>query len=207
MYTDLVQGLVMIVGALLVFVASMRAVEGGFSGMSRILMEHDRESMGPWGTIGMLGCLSWYFVFSLGAAGQPHVITKMMMNKDVRAARRMLPISVFGYALTALLWIGIGLAMRALVVSGEFAPLLDANGDPKPDLAAPQFLLNFAHPLLAGIVPSDADSAVWEPAHLDGLPSLPLELSYISRWINGPALKEAYMPITMNGVMMKRWQP
>ena len=58
----------------------------------------------------------------------------------------MLPVSVFGYAISALLWIGIGLSMRALVLSGQEPPLLEA------DNAAPQFLQHYAHPLLAGVV-------------------------------------------------------
>ena len=95
-YTDLVQGLVMMISAALVFVAAVWAVDGGLHGMSQTILRDDPEAIGPWGTLGMFGCLSWYFVFSLGVAGQPHVVTKLMMNKRVGDARRMLPISIFG---------------------------------------------------------------------------------------------------------------
>ncbi len=146
-YTDLLQGLVMMVAAVLVLLAAVFAVKGGFEGMSQAIMQDDREAIGPWGTLGMFGCLSWYFVFSLGAAGQPHVVTKMMMTRNVRDARHMLPISVLGYAVSALLWIGIGLAMRALVIQGVHQPPLEAA-----DHAAPQFLQTYTHPILAGVV-------------------------------------------------------
>ena len=58
----------------------------------------------------------------------------------------MLPISAIGYAVTALLWISIGLCMRALVLQGEYPSLTGA------DNAAPEFLQHYAHPLLAGVV-------------------------------------------------------
>ncbi|MGE0377968.1 MAG: hypothetical protein AB7I48_15260 [Planctomycetaceae bacterium] len=145
-YTDVVQGLMMVVAAVLVCVAAMSAVDGGFRGMSETLVRDDPAAIGPWGTLGMIGCLSWYFVFTLGGAGQPHVITKMMMTRRVKDIRHMLPLSIVGYSLTALLWISIGLAMRALVIQGRHPELTDANA------AAPQFLQHYTHPILAGLV-------------------------------------------------------
>ncbi len=145
-YTDLIQGMVMMVAAVLVLAAAVMAFDGGFSGMSEALRADDPEAIGPWGSLGMMGSLSWYFVFALGLAGQPHVITKMMMNRRIRDARQILPISIGSYAVSALLWISIGLVMRALVVSGAHPELSGS------DAAAPEFLQSYAHPLLAGVV-------------------------------------------------------
>ena len=145
-YTDLVQGGIMLVAALLVFLAAYNGVDGGFAGMSETIMKDDPGAMSPWGTKGMLGCLSFYFVFALGLAGQPHIVTKFMMNRSVADVRWSLPITVIGFAVTALLWIGIGMAMRALVLQGEHATLSAA------DQAAPEFLKNYASPVLAGVV-------------------------------------------------------
>ena len=92
-YTDLFQGLIMIVAAVLVFVTAALAVQGGFPEMSRTIMEDDPEAIGPWGTLGMIGCLSWYFLFVLGGSGQPHIITKIMMNRRVTDAKFILPVS------------------------------------------------------------------------------------------------------------------
>ena len=145
-YTDLFQGLIMIVAALLVFFYAYRALPGGFTEMSQTIARDDPESMSPWGTLGMLGCMSWYFLFALGGVGQPHIVTKMMMNKKVRDVRFILPISVIGFAVSALLWISIGLAMRALVLQGLHSELAEA------DAAAPQFLQVKTPAILAGIV-------------------------------------------------------
>ena len=145
-YTDLIQGSIMAIAGVLVFVAAFSAVDGGAAGISSIIMADDRESMGPWGTIGMFACLSWFFMFTVGQAGQPHIVTKAMMIRDIRSYRFMPAITVTGYTITALLWVSIGLAMRALVLSGQHPELASA------DAAAPEFLHHYAHPILAGIV-------------------------------------------------------
>lgn len=133
-YTDLVQGIIMVVAAVLVLLTTIAAVDGGMTGMSRAILADDPEAISPWGTLGMVGCLSFYFVFVLGAAGQPHVITKLMMTRNVDDARHMLPVSVVGYGVSALLWIAIGLGMRTLVLQGVHAELTNA------DDAASEFL-------------------------------------------------------------------
>lgn len=145
-YTDLVQGAVMMVASVLVFFTVLGTFEGGMAEISFLLQSDDPEAIGPWGTLGMLGCLSWFFLFALGGVGQPHVVTKSMMVRRFSDIRHIVPISFVAYSIAALLWIGIGLAMRALVVSGAH-PALDT-----PDAAAPQFLQFYTHPLLAGVV-------------------------------------------------------
>lgn len=157
-YTDLAQGIIMMVAALLVFFAVIASVEGGFAGMSETILQDDKGAMSPWGTKGMFGALSWYFVFSLGIAGQPHVITKFMMSRKVEDARFTLPVTVFGFATTALLWLGIGLAMRALVLQGKHPDLNDADG------AAAAFLKSYAHPVLAGVVFAGLFAAIMSTA-------------------------------------------
>ena len=157
-YTDLIQGAIMIVAAMLVFLTVLFTFDGGFTEMSGIIKTDNAAAIGPWGTMGMIGCISWMFVFSVGALGQPHIMTKIMMNKKVSDAKHILPVSIFGYLTTALLWIGIGLVMRALVLSGGH-PVLGS-----PDEAASQFLQNYAHPLLAGIVFAGLFAAIMSTA-------------------------------------------
>lgn len=157
-YTDLVQGFIMMIAAVLVFLAAINAVDGGISGMSQTLAEDDPAAISPWGTVGVFGCLSWYFVFALGAAGQPHVITKLMMTKRSDTAQMTLPVSLVGYMVTALLWIGIGLAMRAVVLEGVYPQLKS------PDAAAPEFLQHYTHPILAGTVFAGLFAAIMSTA-------------------------------------------
>lgn len=157
-YTDVVQGAVMIVAGLLVFITALFAVEGGMTRTVTTIMADDPEAISPWGTLGIMGCLSWYFLFALGGAGQPHIVTKMMMNRRLQDAKNILPISVLGYTVSALLWISIGLTMRALVIQGAHPEL--AN----PDDAAPQFLQHYAHPILAGVVFAGLFAAIMSTA-------------------------------------------
>ena len=157
-YTDVFQGLIMIVAAVLVFLTAATTVDGGFTEMSQTIMADDPEAMGPWGTLGMIGCLSWYFLFALGGAGQPQVVTKIMMNRRVRDARTILPLSMVGYTVSALLWLSIGLAMRTLVLQGAH-PELESSGH-----AATAFLQTYAHPLLAGVVFAGLFAAIMSTA-------------------------------------------
>jgi Na+/proline symporter len=106
----------------------------------------DPAFLGPWGTRGPLTALSWYLLFALGAAGQPHGITKFLMLRDINALRWGALLTGCCYAFLSLLWMSLGLAMRTLVEKGKHPPL------ESPDLAAPVFLLNYTPELLAGIV-------------------------------------------------------
>jgi len=157
-YTDLIQGGVMIIAALLIFLTVMYTFDGGITEMNQVIQADDPAAIGPWGTLGMVGCMSWLLMFGLGGSGQPHVITKLMMNKKVSDARHILPVSILGYLFSGLLWIGIGLVMRALVVSGQHPELASA------DEAASQFLQHYAHPVLAGIVFAGLFAAIMSTA-------------------------------------------
>ena len=145
-YTDVIQGVIMIVASVLVFVTVLGTFEGGMAEISRIVATDDRAAGGPWGTVGIMGGLAWFFVFGIGVAGQPHIITKFMMLRRVKEVRYVIPVGVLAYSVAALLWIGIGFAMRALVISGGHPPLAT------PDAASAEFLRAFTHPLLAGVV-------------------------------------------------------
>lgn len=157
-YTDLIQGSMMMVAAVLIFITVVNTYDGGMTEISQIIQSDDAEAIGPWGTLGMIGCLSWLFLFGLGGCGQPHVITKLMMNRKVTDAKTIYPISIVGYLFAALLWIGIGLVMRALVISGDHAVLANA------DQAASQFLQTYAHPVLAGVVFAGLFAAIMSTA-------------------------------------------
>ena len=145
-YTDVLQGLVMVVAGVLILITAMQAFDGGLREASEIVLADDGESMMPFGAAGIITSLGWFFVFGIGLAGQPHIVTKMMMNRNLADNRSILPLSLLGYMVSAFLWISIGLVMRAAVVGGSAEPL------GLPDDAASTFLAMFASPLLAGIV-------------------------------------------------------
>lgn len=156
-YTDLFQGLLMLGASIAVLVQCLR-VGGGMSAISETLWTMDPEFFGPWGSRGDLAALSWMLLFGIGAAGQPHAITKLMMLKDIRQLRWGALAAGGSYLVLAMLWMGIGLAMRTLVVRGEH-PALE-----NPDLAAPTFLLAYTPELLAGIVFAGLLAAVMSTA-------------------------------------------
>jgi SSS family transporter len=157
-YTDLFQGAVMIVASILVFLAARAAFTGGITGMSEAIAADDPETMAPFGSVGILAGLSWMLVFALGAAGQPHVITKHMMFKRVGDLRSIIVVSLFASFSSIFLVTGIGLAMRALVVTGGHPELAH------PDAAAPDFLQAYTNPVLAGVVFAGIFAAVMSTA-------------------------------------------
>ncbi len=144
-YTDLFQGVLMMVASLAVFYYALDAA-GGLSAMSTTLWDMDPAFIGPWGTRGPLTALSWILLFAVGGVGQPHGITKFLMLRDIRDLKWGALLTGVCYALLSLLWMSIGLSMRALVASGRQSPL------DSPDLAAPVFLLGYTPELLAGVV-------------------------------------------------------
>ncbi|MFZ5633162.1 MAG: sodium:solute symporter family transporter [Bacillota bacterium] len=143
--TDFVQGFIMIFASVSVFFAAIFA-GGGMSNITTTLAGVDPNLIGPFGAMPILTCLTWYFVFAIGNSGQPHMIHKFFMIKDPKKLAWAALLSGVAYMLCSLLWMSVGLSMRALVAN-KTTPAL-AN----PDLAAPTFLLNFTHPVLAGIV-------------------------------------------------------
>ncbi len=157
-YTDMFQGVVMVVAGFLVFLTTLFVFDGGATAAVATILRDDAEAAGPWGTVGMIGCLSWYFMFTVGAAGQPQILTKGMMIERVQNYRWVPLVTVFGYTLTALLWVSIGLVMRALVLAGAHPELSGA------DAAAPAFLQQYAHPVLAGIVFAGLFAAIMSTA-------------------------------------------
>ena len=113
----------MIVAGALILIAATSVFDGGMQEATSIILADDAETVMPYGAAGIMSSLGWFFVFGLGLAGQPHIITKMMMNKDLRDNRSMLPLSLFGYAMAALLWVSIGIVMRAAVLDGRVEPV------------------------------------------------------------------------------------
>ena len=145
-YTDVVQGAIMMIAGALILFTAMSVFDGGLQEATSIILADDSEAMMPYGAAGIMASLGWFFVFGLGLAGQPHLITKMMMNRNIADNRSIFPMALLGYIMAALLWVSIGVVMRAAVIDGVIDPLT------QPDDAASVFLSIFASPLLACIV-------------------------------------------------------
>jgi Na+/proline symporter len=152
-YTDVFQGSVMAVSSLLVLAFALKA-GGGLHHISDTIMAADSKFLGPWGSAGPITALSFFFVFSIGSLGQPNVIHKFYMLKDPRQLKWYLLLMSVALLCGQLIYIAIGVATKALVVSGQFAPLA------KADQATPTFLLHAAPVVVAGLVFSGVAAAI-----------------------------------------------
>ncbi len=144
-YTDLFEGLVKTVASVTVFYFVLQA-GGGMAGISRAITAVDATFLGPWGKLPALSALSLFFVFGLGSLGQPHIAHKYYMLKDPRRLKWYPMLMSLAMSLTLLLYVGVGLAMRAKVASGALPPLVRA------DDATPAFVLAFTPSAVAGLV-------------------------------------------------------
>jgi Na+/proline symporter len=148
-YTDLLQGGLMVGAAVAVFSYAL-AAGGGLEAMTRSIADSERFGAGHLDPLGggipVFTAMGFFFVFAVGTLGQPHMLHKFFMLDDPRKLK-WLPVILGGsQTLCILIWLGIGLAVPALVASGRIPPLA------KPDDASPQFLLHFTPEILAGVV-------------------------------------------------------
>ncbi len=147
-YTDLFQGALMVGAAVAVFCYALSA-GGGLESMAEAIAGSDRfgpSHLDPLGGLPVFTAIGFFFVFAVGNLGQPHMLHKFFMLDDPRKLKWMPLIVGVTQSLCVLIWLGIGLAVPALVAGGRLAPL--AN----PDEASPQFLLHFVPDVLAGLV-------------------------------------------------------
>ncbi|MCG8462119.1 MAG: hypothetical protein MI919_38030 [Holophagales bacterium] len=147
-YTDLFQGLLMTLAALGVFAYAVQA-GGGPSAMARAI--GGSEAFGPafldpLGSVPVFTAVGFFFVFAVGTLGQPHMLHKFYMLDDPRKLKWIPALVGTSQAACVLIWLGIGVAVPALVAQGRLDPLARA------DDAAPTFLLSYTPDLLAGAV-------------------------------------------------------
>ena len=152
-YTDVFQGTVMAAASLVVFLFALKS-GGGVAQISHTIMAADAKFLGPWGEVGPMAAISFFFVFSVGSLGQPHVVHKFYMLRDPRQLKWYPLLMTVALAVTQLLYVSVGVAMKGLVVGGSMAPLARA------DQATPQFLLHFTPVFVAGLVFSGVAAAI-----------------------------------------------
>jgi Na+/proline symporter len=159
-YTDLVQGGLMLFAALAVFDRALR-VNGGWRELTGSIASAEafgEPFLQPLGMTPVLTGLGLFFVFGVGVLGQPQMLHKFYMLRDVRMLRWM-PLVLGGSQTVCLLvWIGIGLAVPALVSRGALVPLARA------DDAAPLFVVGFVPDGLAGILLAAVLAAIMSTA-------------------------------------------
>jgi len=159
-YTDVVQGGLMLLAAVAVFGQALR-VTGGWQAMTGAIRDSGEFGAGfldPVGRAPVLTLFGFFFVFGIGVLGQPHMLHKFFMLDDPRKLRFM-PLTLgAGQALCVLIWIGIGLAVPALVAGGVMSRPIS------PDAAAPAFLLSQLPDAVAGLALAGILAAIMSTA-------------------------------------------
>ncbi len=149
-WTDFVQAITMIVGSIFVFAYAL-SFGGGMGSISHNLATADPAFVSPFGAMGapaatIFTALGWWILFSVGAAGQPHLVTKFYMSRNLKILRWGAPIAAATYAISSLLAFSTGLSMRAMVEAGQTAAPKSAS------VVGPVFVLEHTPGVVAGLI-------------------------------------------------------
>lgn len=149
-WTDFIQAITMIVGAVFVFFYAM-SFGGGMGTITRNLASADPALISPFGALGagstaVLVAIAWWVLFSVGSAGQPHLITKFYMSRNMEILKWGAPIAAISYAVSSLIAFSAGLSMRAMVEAGEIEETFSASE------VGPVFVLEYTPSVIAGLI-------------------------------------------------------
>jgi Na+/proline symporter len=152
-YADVFQGVVMAAASVAACWFALRA-GNGIGGLSRTIVAGDPAFLEPWGARGAMTALSYFFVFGVGSLAQPHISHKYLMARDVRQFRWYPMVMTIAMTLALLLYLTVGVAVKAMVLNETIAPLN------RPDDAMPAFLLHAVPVALAGVVFAGVAAAI-----------------------------------------------
>lgn len=148
-WSDAIQGAMMVLGALLSTFFIVTNYPGGTSGMIETISTNE-PAFFDFTLLGMdglapLGLLLSVIVIQFTVAGQPHAITKFYMVRDVSLLRWGAVVTAIGYMFTALYWVAAPF-VRAGILEGVVP-------DPgNPDATLPLALVEFAPDIVIAFV-------------------------------------------------------
>lgn len=141
--TDALQGSIMIIGTVILLVATINA-GGGMDNIMNSLMQENPEFLSPFGSDGSLTPLyvsTFWILIGLGVIGLPQIAVRAMSYKDSNSLHRAIIIGT----------IGIGTIMFGMHLIGVLArPVVP--GIEIGDKVMPTLTLEVLPPILAGIV-------------------------------------------------------
>jgi len=159
--TDIIQGSIMLWVALMIFGFAL-GEGGGVAHMTQVLSRGAPEALSPWGSVGPLMCLGWFFLFSVGSLGQPHVVNRFMMAGELKSLRLFPILLAASMLICGTVWLGVGVVIKSLVTEGALTPL--ANPDDAIVVflrdVAPGWLTPLAYVAVTAAIMSTADSFV-----------------------------------------------
>lgn len=156
-WTDLIQGIVMVVISVGVFFIALD-VAGGWLGMLETIGGADARLIEIDGVQPGAFIFAFVLLMFLGTAGQPQLLHKFLMLRDTEELRWGAAVAGIAYAVTTLFSIGVGLATRALTIEGR-APELE-----NIDNTATWFLDSMTNPIVGGLAITGLLAAVMSSA-------------------------------------------
>ena len=148
-YTDTLQGIIMVIGAVAIFIQGLR-MGGGFTNIMTTLsanIPHFLDIIKPGfeGSSSYFSIISWFLMFTLGCSAVPHVIIRFMALRERDMLKKGIIVIVVTYTLAVLANYS-GLWMKYFEVIGV-APALAVA-----DTAGPEFIKVAFGPVFAGIL-------------------------------------------------------
>jgi sodium/proline symporter len=125
---DAIQGALMLFSIIAAFYG-FHCITGGFESAtiaissSELLGPTFADPIGSPTDIALPLVVAWTFVLALGAAGQPHVSTKLYALKSYRNLRSFGLVAGVGYGIAGFMYLLPGTAVLYLVATGKIAPL------------------------------------------------------------------------------------
>lgn len=164
-YTDVFQGIMMAITSIVIFAIAL-STGGGMENITNLIANAPAlaegglglKFVGPFGILPPIYVMSFFFLLALGIVGQPHLVHKFFMVKDIRKLRHGALLSTVPAIIAGLLSFGVGMVIKSQVLSGGLLPLV------KADDAITVFLLNYASPVLTGLAFAGIASAIMSTA-------------------------------------------
>ncbi|PWI57888.1 sodium:solute symporter [Sulfoacidibacillus thermotolerans] len=151
-WTDLIQFAMEMLAGIAVLIATFVVVGNPYHMLSVLAHAPDPKmqahAMLWWpqgmGGIGLAGAVAWLIAFSIGHSGEPHLLAKYYVHRDIRKMKWQGMLNGITYGIAGLMSLS-GLALAALVAEGKVKPLASSN------YAAPYFLLHYTPSIIAGL--------------------------------------------------------
>ncbi|PXY25184.1 hypothetical protein BAY59_24500 [Prauserella coralliicola] len=143
-WTDLVQGLLMIAMSVGVFFLTL-GIGGGWTATLETLNSAAPEVLQLDGVRSGAWIVANTMMIILGMIGQPQLIHKFLMLRSTRELRWGALIASVGYGATTLFSLGLGLAARAEIVQGSMTE------PSNPDDIVNSFLSQYMHPVVTAL--------------------------------------------------------
>lgn len=158
-WTDLIQGLMMIMMSFVIFFISISGA-GGWNHIVNTLAVSDIGLVSMLSVMPLTWILGNVIMLLFGVAGQPHLITKFLMLRDTKELKWGALVCSIAYATTFLFSIGIALSMRVHVIEGTVA------APETIDNVVTDFLgnANLISPVIAGIALAGLLAAIMSSA-------------------------------------------